>query len=226
MSYRHQVPTRVATFGALGHCYRLWVCQGMAGKGWKMIRIQHAVLVSRPQTLNFRVRSWQVQDEIEFVCGDPRYQSPETLRALIAHLKGNETASLDRILDLQTAKLGKKIRKSNICRKDFFRFRFWRGEIGFAADIWSLGVTLFELLSGGAVKSFSTNLLACQFVVTFAAPCRCHSLHLWSSAQREWSNSRPEKMGDSQEGSHERGPREVLFLWRRKTNFSTCFAKP
>ena len=38
----------------------------------------------------------KVQDEIEFVYGDPRYQSPETLRALIAHLKGNETASLDR----------------------------------------------------------------------------------------------------------------------------------
>lgn len=62
----------------------------------------------------------KVQDEIEFVCGDPRYQSPETLRALIAHLKGNETASLDR-------------------------------QIGFAADIWSLGVTLFELLSGGVM---------------------------------------------------------------------------
>ena len=25
---RNEVPTRVATFGALGHCYRLWVCQG------------------------------------------------------------------------------------------------------------------------------------------------------------------------------------------------------
>eukprot|EP00434_Breviolum_minutum_P032031 symbB.v1.2.028327.t1/scaffold2995.1/size65713/2 len=62
----------------------------------------------------------KVQDDIEFVCGDPRYQSPETLRALIAHLKGNATASLDR-------------------------------EIGFAADIWSLGVTLFELLSGGVI---------------------------------------------------------------------------
>eukprot|EP00913_Durusdinium_trenchii_P020886 g19624.t1 len=54
----------------------------------------------------------KVRDEEDFVCGDPRYQSPETLRALVAHLKG---------------------------------------QIGYQADIWSLGVTLFELLSGGVM---------------------------------------------------------------------------
>ena len=86
---------------------------------------QDSACCSSFETSDFEFqRSWQVQDEIEFVCGDPRYQSPETLRALIAHLKGNETASLDRILDLQTAKLGKKIRKRNICRKDFFASDF------------------------------------------------------------------------------------------------------
>ena len=62
----------------------------------------------------------QVKDECEFVCGDPRYQPPETLRALVAHLKGQETKQLDRA-------------------------------IGFEADIWSLGATLFELLSGGVI---------------------------------------------------------------------------
>ena len=49
--------------------------------------------------------------------------------------------------------------------------------------------------------------------MAFPARCRCHSLHLWSGAQCEWSNSWPEKMGDPQEGSHERGPCEVLFFW-------------
>ena len=107
MRCHHEVPTRVATFGALGHCYRLWVCQGrerMAGQG-----------KDGPKMISFQVRSdlrfcschesrRQVQDDIEFVCGDPRYQSPETLRALIAHLKGNATASLDRIWDLQNSK--------------------------------------------------------------------------------------------------------------------------
>ena len=42
------------------------------------------------------VDQFQVRDEIEFVCGDPRYQSPETLRALVARLKGKHTAALDR----------------------------------------------------------------------------------------------------------------------------------
>eukprot|EP00439_Symbiodinium_sp_Y106_P019086 s3113_g2.t1 len=62
----------------------------------------------------------KVEAETDFCSGDPRYQSPETFKALVASLKGHTTLGL-------------------------------AGEISFPADIWSLGVTLFELLSGGVI---------------------------------------------------------------------------
>ncbi|CAE7656110.1 CPK24, partial [Symbiodinium microadriaticum] len=62
----------------------------------------------------------KVEADTDFCSGDPRYQSPETFKALVASLKGHTTLGL-------------------------------AGEISFPADIWSLGVTLFELLSGGVI---------------------------------------------------------------------------
>ncbi|CAJ1423028.1 unnamed protein product [Effrenium voratum] len=64
----------------------------------------------------------KVNGDREFVCGDPRYQSPETFRVLMATLKEErqKAAALNRCVD-------------------------------FRADVWSLGVTLFELLSGGTI---------------------------------------------------------------------------
>ena len=59
-----------------------------------------------------------MKEENVFVCGDPRYQAPETLRALIAHLKGqkSEAELLDRALALEGGRFG----------WDFFHF-FWFG---------------------------------------------------------------------------------------------------
>ena len=94
----HLVPWVTVTDFGCAKAGKGW--QGKDGPGWsKMISFQ---VRSDLRFCSCHESRRQVQDDIEFVCGDPRYQSPETLRALIAHLKGNATASLDRIWDLQT----------------------------------------------------------------------------------------------------------------------------
>lgn len=96
----HLVPWVTVTDFGCAKAGKGW--QGKDGPGWsKMISFQ---VRSDLRFCSCHESRRQVQDDIEFVCGDPRYQSPETLRALIAHLKGNATASLDRIWDLQNSK--------------------------------------------------------------------------------------------------------------------------